>query len=161
MVLSDISILSQRDISLQHPAPKKCLNCWTRKYSQFYIQNYCIFRPRYCKFKNFREKRLKTYLWCLKFPTRAWFTYFSKQQNHFAISRGFYFHETSPIRLFMYLFIKGGFIRYLWYWRNICETLEAVFSAVSCLKGVEYFSVRQMMKKVKMFYAGGWDHRLK
>ena len=36
---------------------------------------------------------LKTYLQCLKFTDKAQFTYVSKQQSDFVISRGVYFHQ--------------------------------------------------------------------
>ena len=32
-----------------------------------------------------------------KFATKARFTYINKRKSEFAISRGFYFHETSQI----------------------------------------------------------------
>ena len=35
-----------------------------------------------------------------KFVTRPWFIYISKRQSNFAIWRGFYFHETSHMRIF-------------------------------------------------------------
>ena len=35
-----------------------------------------------------------------KIATKARFTYISKRQSDFAISRGFYFHETSHMRSF-------------------------------------------------------------
>ena len=43
---------------------------------------------------NFHEY-LKTFLRRQKLAIRDWFTYISKRQSDFTISRGFYFHETS------------------------------------------------------------------
>ena len=45
----------------------------------------------------FSRIALKTYLRRQKFATRAWCTNISKRQSDYAISRGFYFHETSHI----------------------------------------------------------------
>ena len=44
--------------------------------------------------------------WRSKFATKAWFTYISKQQSDFAISRGFYFHETSHMHMWSFAKIK-------------------------------------------------------
>ena len=43
----------------------------------------------------FSRIALKDILAMLKFATKARFTYINKRKSDFAISRGFYFHETS------------------------------------------------------------------
>ena len=48
----------------------------------------------------FSRIALKDIELCKKFATKARFTYINKRQSDFAISRGFYFHETSHMRSF-------------------------------------------------------------
>ena len=60
----------------------------------------------YCKFGNFRKNFFfansvkKTYFGRKQVMLKARFTYISKRQNDFLISRGFYFRETSQLRSF-------------------------------------------------------------
>ena len=60
---------------------------------------------KYCKPGNFRDNfifanSVKIHICDAKIATRTCFTYISKRQSDFGISRGFYFHETSHRRSF-------------------------------------------------------------
>ena len=48
----------------------------------------------------FSRIALKDIFATLKFMTRAWFSHINKGQSYHAISRGFYFHETSHMQSF-------------------------------------------------------------